>query len=632
MGGSLAIQGAIEVFDAALSLKVGLPYASTPGHIANDVRMVPISFGSCFGWVHAGHAFSRATGDIVLCPTLGQEARHVHRQWRIMADRLAALGHTVLRFDYPDTGDSWREANTDLLELWIDSIVQAATFLHDRGSRHITLVGLRLGATLAALAQSRIDQAHIDYVRMDRLVMLAPVVTGRLYIREMRAFARMSGAANADDIEASGLQLCATTSRAISAIDLNRDIIGGKGPVLILDPANVTNTRAFAMTLRNRDKRQVIEANFDDFDAFVQNAHTNIFPEHSFGEMMAWLAQTAPTDEASENTSALTLSTAALSASALPDVVLHPPGVRERPYQFGEDARLFGMLCEPCCAHDRPSADYAVIFCNNGSNPHHGHGRFAVTCGRDMARAGISSFRFDFAGLGDSAGSPDEPRPHLFDAPRERDLAAAMSLLERSGYRRFILMGICAGAYHAFHGALADKRVVAIYGVNLPKFRWHVGDDPDQVIAQSMHATSYYVGEIRRRKTWQRLLRNDIDVRAVSVALLRRLSRRIATSLVMPLALRFGSPSGTGFPRWALAALSRRGVRVHLLYGHDDPGVEELVRCFGTGGRKMSLLPGCSVEIPEDVDHAISHARGRAAVQTRLLAFVKSIISANSVP
>jgi len=89
--------------------------------------------------------------------------------------------------------------------------------------------------------------------------------------------------------------------------------------------------------------------------------------------------------------------------------------------------------------------------------------------------------------------------------------------------------------------------------------------------------------------------------------------------------LRFGSSHGTGFPRWAVSALSNRGVRAHFLYGHDDAGVEELVRCFGTGGRKLSRLPGCSVEIPNDVDHAISHAAVRRAVHLRFLAFVQSV-------
>jgi pimeloyl-ACP methyl ester carboxylesterase len=617
------------MFDGPVNLNVAIPFSSGRTMSAQAGRMVPIQFGTCFGWLHSAGDGGVGASGIVLCPTLGQEARHVHRQWRILADRLAAKGHSVVRFDYPDTGDSWLEPGVAPLEAWVASIAQAADYLRARGVRHVTLLGFRFGATLAALAQLRINADAANdgtdgnpggLLPVDRLVMLAPVVRGRLYIRELRALARLSGAgdSSAEDIESSGLQLDAATSRQIAGIDLQRDMRGQDGPVLMLDHGDFSHCDVLANGLRAQAGRDVSLIPFDDFPEFIRNAHTNSFPDASFTRIAAWLEHTAP--QTGDDM---------VWAARPPSVVLHPPGARERPCLFGPDQLLFGVLCEPTEARDPCSdgapSDVAVVICNNGSNPHHGHGRFAVTSGRAMAQAGVTTFRMDFAGLGDSAGGPAEDRPHLFDASRDAEISAALDMLEGHGYRRFILTGICAGAYHAFHGALADSRVVAVYAVNLPKFRWPVGDDPDQVIANSMHATSYYLRGIRQLQTWKRLVRNDINALRVSFALLQRLVRRIATGLMMPLALRFGGPSGTGFPRWAISSLSRRGVRLHLLYGHDDPGVEELVRCFGAGGRKLSRLAGCSVEIPDDVDHAISYARVRQAVHLRLLDFVRNL-------
>jgi len=605
------------VFDYPVNVNIAPAFSASRAVTATPTRMVPVSFGCCFGWHHAPVNICPGAPGIVLCATFGQEARHVHRQWRILADRLAAEGYVVLRFDYPQTGDSWRDVSSaTMLDSWIKSIVEATVFLRDRGISDLTLLGLRFGATLAARAQAQM--ADLGTCRADRLIMLAPIVSGRLYIRELRMASRISGAPSPDqndDLEASGMQIDAATSRAISAIDLKADM-RGQGPVLILDPGDIHNVSAFIGNLAKSNLRAITAAQFDDFAAFTRNSHTNSFPEASFARILTWLNQTAPSvvPGASDR-----------QPQELPhELLLHPEGTQERPCQFGADGRMFGMLCEPL-AKPAHGGDIAVIFCNNGSNPHYGHGRFAVTSGRDMAAAGITSFRMDFAGLGDSAAGPDEQRPHLFDASRDGEITEALNYLEGFGYRRFILTGICAGAYHAFHGALADRRVIGIYAVNLPKFRWPVGDDPDQVIAKSLHATRYYLEGVRRPETWMRLLRNDIDVRTVSTALLRRLTSRIATKLIMPLALRFGSPHGTGFPRWAVSALSNRGVRAHFLYGHDDAGVEELVRCFGTGGRKLSRLPGCSVEIPNDVDPAISHAAVRRAVHLRFLAFVQSV-------
>ena len=38
------------------------------------------------------------------------------------------------------------------------------------------------------------------------------------------------------------------------------------------------------------------------------------------------------------------------------------------------------------------------------------------------------------------------------------------------GYRRFAVNGLCSGAYHAFHAALADQRISALLPINLPLF------------------------------------------------------------------------------------------------------------------------------------------------------------------
>jgi hypothetical protein len=315
-------------------------------------------------------------------------------------------------------------------------------------------------------------------------------------------------------------------------------------------------------------------------------------------------------------------------APSLPaNPVLRPPGARERPCRFGEHERLFGMLCEP---REGPANDLAVIICNNGSNPHYGHGRFAVTSGRAFAQAGITSLRLDFAGLGDSLGDSlggaFEERPHLFDASRDGDIGAAITLLEAFGYRRFVLTGICAGAYHAFHGALAHGAVIGLYAVNLPKFYWPPGDDPDLAMQQAMRATGWYMGALRRKQTWARLLRGQINAGTISITLVKRLVHRLYAASMLPILTVLGFAGGPPMPQQAMATLSQRGVRVHLLYGHDDPGVEELVRNFGVGGRKLSRLPGCSVSIPDDIDHPISHARVRDALSRRMMRYLRELV------
>jgi pimeloyl-ACP methyl ester carboxylesterase len=98
---------------------------------------------------------------------------------RELAGRLAQAGFHVLRFDYFGTGDSAGESEEAELPIWledIDTAVEEARELAD--TRAVSLVGLRLGATLAALWGSRNGELR-------QAVLWAPVVSGAHYLGEL---------------------------------------------------------------------------------------------------------------------------------------------------------------------------------------------------------------------------------------------------------------------------------------------------------------------------------------------------------------------------------------------------------------------------------------------------------------
>src|SRR5471032_2608277 len=137
--------------------------------------MKPVIFGGRFGWLHLGVG----KHGVVLCNAFGHESVWSHKGIRRLAENLSASGISVLRFDYLGTGDSAGVAGgSDQLESGVSDVCAAIDWLkQETGITHVTLCGLRLGAAFALLAVRRCPT--------DGLVLLAPVIKGRVYVREL---------------------------------------------------------------------------------------------------------------------------------------------------------------------------------------------------------------------------------------------------------------------------------------------------------------------------------------------------------------------------------------------------------------------------------------------------------------
>ena len=145
--------------------------------------MRPFFFGKAdrplFGMLHPSAKSGNARGAVVLCPPFGPEYVRAHRALRELATRLATDGLCTIRFDYYGTGDSSGREDDASPGQWLDDIDAAIHEAREaEGGNGICLIGLRLGATLAALACLR---------RQDiaRLVLWDPIVVGHAYLAEL---------------------------------------------------------------------------------------------------------------------------------------------------------------------------------------------------------------------------------------------------------------------------------------------------------------------------------------------------------------------------------------------------------------------------------------------------------------
>jgi exosortase A-associated hydrolase 2 len=145
--------------------------------------MEPLFFGpadhSLFGWMHLPSGRTPRRTGVVLCHPFGQEFVLAHRAFHGFARLLADAGFATLRFDWWGTGDSHGDLEEVRLETWTRDVGLAIRTVRERvRCDDVALVGMRLGATLAALAGEAADLAA--------LVLWDPVVDGATFLRELQ--------------------------------------------------------------------------------------------------------------------------------------------------------------------------------------------------------------------------------------------------------------------------------------------------------------------------------------------------------------------------------------------------------------------------------------------------------------
>lgn len=141
--------------------------------------MEPAVFGDppLFGLFHpAAPGLARGHG-VLVCPPIAYEHIRAHRSLRNLAVQLSRAGFDVLRFDYFGVGDSAGTSEEARVARWHTDVAAAADELRSlSGARGISVIGVRLGATLAASA---------GQLQADHLILWDPIIDGRAWVRRL---------------------------------------------------------------------------------------------------------------------------------------------------------------------------------------------------------------------------------------------------------------------------------------------------------------------------------------------------------------------------------------------------------------------------------------------------------------
>lgn len=150
----------------------------TPFFFARDTARL-------FGIVHAPTTVASPTAFIVSHP-FAEEKLWSHRVLLSLARQLTARGHIVLRFDYMGAGDSSGSTPDTSLDTHLADLNAAFEHLVSKHPevQRVGLIGLRLGATLAALFA---EQAKIRHPQLQDapLILCEPILDGANYFQEL---------------------------------------------------------------------------------------------------------------------------------------------------------------------------------------------------------------------------------------------------------------------------------------------------------------------------------------------------------------------------------------------------------------------------------------------------------------
>jgi len=588
---------------------------------------VPLYFDSAahrlFAWLHRPAAPAAPGMGLVICKPFGYEALCAHRSVRAFADAAVELGVPALRFDYRGTGDSGDlEPAADQIDVWRQDVAAAVSELRRQtGVQRVCLLGFRLGALLALLAGA--SEA------VDALILVAPVLSGRRYLRELRTTQLAAAepgtlirndpqAPGVGSMEVSGFSLSAATVAHLSQLDVSAPAQPPASDVLIIDRDDLPAARGWSELLPGLGARTRYVALPGFVEMIMTAPHAAVIPQSMLAAMRDWLgslpgARPAPPAGADaahgrgqprSPAPVLALVSDACPADAAPS---------EHPVLLGAQRTLFGILTRP--AADEPRRR-AVILLNAGATHHIGSGRVYVSLARRWARRGYVVLRMDLAGLGDSATRPGEPDNVVFPPAALEDVRTALDFLRQHYDAREVAVGgLCSAAYHALRAAVAGLPVNRLLMVNPQNFVW----DEDQLSsdlppAEVVREVGGYRERVLSAAAWKRLLGGQVNVWHIVRVYLHRVRIAVQSAAYdAARALHIRLPHDLGSELQEIAA---RGIRVVFVFARGDPGVE-LLRIQG-GSALRRLGDRCHVHIVDSADHTFTQSRARAVLEQTL--------------
>jgi alpha-beta hydrolase superfamily lysophospholipase len=579
-----------------------------------------------FGWFHFPKQVTQHATGIVICPPIGHEYVHSHRSLRHLADHLASLGFVTLRFDYHGSGDSsGLNQDPQRVDAWLESVRQAIIAIKSQTNcQHIGLVGLRLGATFAGIIAG---EQHID-----SLVLWEPCIQGRRYVRELKALHLTATAHDGksigenEDIESAGFIITNETAQALGRLNLKKVTPLVKDVLICRRDDAVDDTGLDdAWTALGSSVKQIRYTGYADMMA---ETHFTVVPDAVIQQIGDWLlGNCKQARKVSEQVGVDRMSTQAVAMPYREYIHYEEQAEALRPIQeyilqFGEQQHLFGIVSQPDgnVWQQLPT----VILLNSGSVHHIGPHRLYVFLARHFAQMGFRCLRLDLSGLGDSYIDDVVHENHPYTPTASKDTNAAISALKHEQPdAKFVLMGLCSGAYAAFHAGIdiKDEQISECLLINPLTFYWKEG--MSLAIPSEVHYRQWndYMASMRKWDKWLKLFRGGVSV----VEIIRTIAERMGILVSVKLKnlkkifqSKHSSKKGQHDLAADLQTIANTGRKIRFIFSENDPGYDLLLTNAGGAVKRLEKQGRLSIEIVSRADHTFSKNAARQVVMQHL--------------
>jgi pimeloyl-ACP methyl ester carboxylesterase len=191
-------------------------------------------------------------------------------------------------------------------------------------------------------------------------------------------------------------------------------------------------------------------------------------------------------------------------------------------------------------------------------------------------------------------------------------------LSARNGTTRFVLIGLCSGAYMTFHTGLEDPRVVAQVMINPQTFEWHEGDSLDVNRKLEYKSFRFYLRAALREETWSRLIHGEVNRKGIFSELAMRGLTRMRTSLEQLLNSRFRENKILS----NFKTLRSRKIQMLLIYSQEDPGLDELALHVGPDAQLLRPYRNFRFELIDGPDHTFTPVWSQRRLEEIITAYL----------